>query len=186
MNPFFSDEEKQYLLQIARNKIEGCFFPEKIHEIRSGFERLDKILAGAFVSVYIAGELRGCIGSFSEDEPVIKVIRKMAVQAVSHDYRFEPVSVRELEQLGIEISVLTPRKKISSLNELVTGRDGIYIIKGFNRGTLLPQVAAENGWDAETFVSYCSMYKAGIGRDGWRQAELYTYEAIVFRDFIKK
>jgi MEMO1 family protein len=80
----------------------------------------------------------------------------------------------------VEISVLTPMKKIHSIDEIEMGKDGIYIKKGSKSGTFLPQVAKETGWSKEEFLGHCAEDKAGIGWDGWKDAELYTYEAVVF------
>jgi hypothetical protein len=126
-------------------------------------------------------KLRGCIGTFSEEDTLFEHVRQMALSAATADYRFSPIKVDELKKMQIEISVLSPRKRIYNANEIVPGVHGIYMIKGFNRGTLLPQVALKQGWSAEEFLGNCAKYKAGIGWDGWKSAELYTYEAIVFR-----
>jgi hypothetical protein len=106
----------------------------------------------------------------------------MAIAAATHDNRFEPVSADEIDQIDIEISILTPLKKISSIDQIQLGKHGIYIKKGLNSGTFLPQVASETKWTKEDFLGHCSRDKAGIGWDGWKNAELYTYEAIVFNE----
>jgi len=85
-----------------------------------------------------------------------------------------------LKDIDIEISVLTPLKKIQSINEITMGKHGIYIKKGYRTGTFLPQVANETHWTLEEFLGHCARDKAGIGWDGWKEAELYTYEAIIF------
>jgi hypothetical protein len=104
----------------------------------------------------------------------------MARAAAFEDPRFNSVRQSELDELDIEISVLTPMRRIKSLDEFVLGKHGIYIRKGWRSGTYLPQVADEVNWTKEEFVSHCSAEKAGIGWDGWKDAELFTYEAIVF------
>ena len=86
----------------------------------------------------------------------------------------------ESGDVDIEISVLTPMRRIQSLDEFELHRHGIYIRKGYRSGTFLPQVADEVNWTKEEFVGHCSQDKAGLGWDGWRDAELYVYEAIVF------
>ena len=73
-------------------------------------------------------------------------------------------------------------KRIYDKNEIVLGRHGVYIRQGSMAGTLLPQVAIENGWDVDEFLEYTSQYKAGIGRSGWKRAELYIYEGVVFEE----
>ena len=147
-------------------------------------EKLDSEIkrnAGAFVSVYIGKELRGCIGTFSESKPLFENVKKMAVSAAFTDNRFRPIGKEETVKLQIEISVLTPRKRIFSPDEIKIGKHGIYIISGMNKGTLLPQVAEKNQWSSLEFLEYCAHYKTGLHKSGWKDAELYTYEAIVFR-----
>jgi hypothetical protein len=88
----------------------------------------------------------------------------------------------ELKNIEIEISVLTPLKKISSIDEIEMGKHGIWIKKGYRSGTFLPQVATETGWSKEEFLGHCARDKAGIGWEGWKDAELFTYEANVFNE----
>lgn len=135
---------------------------------------------GAFVSLHKNGQLRGCIGHFGEDVPLHEIVAEMARAAAFEDPRFIPLRREELDEIDIEISVLTPMRRIQSLDEFQLHRHGIYIRKGYRSGTFLPQVADEVNWTKEEFVGHCSRDKAGLGWDGWRDAELYVYEAIVF------
>ena len=125
-------------------------------------------------------QLRGCIGRFDADEPLFKVVQCMAAASASQDYRFSPVEPSEVKNLQIEISVLTPMRKISSIDQFELGKQGIYMKKGNRAGTFLPQVAQETNWTKEEFLGHCAQDKAGIGWDGWKDAELYVYEALVF------
>ena len=106
----------------------------------------------------------------------------MAVSSSTQDSRFPPVKPDELDKIDIEISVLTPLKKIENIDEITLGKHGIYLKKGFASGTFLPQVATETGWTLEEFLGHCARDKAGIGWDGWKEAEIYTYEAIIFSE----
>lgn len=135
---------------------------------------------GAFVSLHKKGRLRGCIGHFGEDMPLYQVVEHMAKAAAFEDPRFYGVTMEELDDIDIEISVLTPMKRIQNIDEFELGKQGIFIRKGYHTGTFLPQVADEVSWTKEEFLGHCSQDKAGIGWDGWKTAELYTYEAIVF------
>ena len=135
---------------------------------------------GAFVSLHKQGRLRGCIGHFGEDVPLHEIVAEMARAAAFEDPRFMPVTRDELDDIDIEISVLTPMRRIESLDEFQLHKHGIYIKKGYRSGTFLPQVADEVNWTKEEFVGHCAQDKAGIGWDGWKDAELYVYEAIVF------
>ena len=135
---------------------------------------------GAFVTLHEHGRLRGCIGHFGEDVPLHETVALMARAAAFEDPRFTPVRRDELDDISLSLSVLTPMRRIQSLDEFELHRHGIYIKKGRRSGTFLPQVADEVNWTKEEFVGHCSRDKAGIGWDGWRDAELYVYEAIVF------
>jgi AMMECR1 domain-containing protein len=90
------------------------------------------------------------------------------------------VEASELEYIAIEISVLTPLTRISSIDEFRIGQHGIYMTKNGKSGTYLPQVAEQTGWTAEEFLGHCAREKAGIGWEGWKDADLFVYEAIVF------
>ena len=174
-----SADEKQILKNIALQSIKDSLDGKSI----SKFSNLNSILTtkcGAFVSLHKQGRLRGCIGHMAEDIPLCEVVAEMARAAAFEDPRFMPVTADELPDIDIEISVLTPMRRIKSLDEFELHRHGIYIRKGYRSGTFLPQVADEVNWTKEEFVGHCSQDKAGLGWDGWRDAELYTYEAIVF------
>jgi AmmeMemoRadiSam system protein A len=177
----FSTTEKRLLFRIARQRIVDAVTGDRSKELASlpSIPALH-IKCGVFVSVYVDGQLRGCLGTFSEEEPLCENVQRMAAAAATEDTRFRPLQPDELDNLRIEISVLTPRKKISDIHEIELGKHGIYIKKGLNRGTFLPQVAVAQNWDVYEFLGNCSRYKAGIGWDGWKTAEIYVYEAIVF------
>ena len=182
-----TDEEKRILKEIALTSIKDSLDGKRIasaSDQRSGAKvQSSKTLnekCGAFVSLHKHGQLRGCIGHFGEDVPLHEIVAEMARAAAFQDPRFAPVRRDELADLDIEISVLTPMRRIQSLDEFELHRHGIYIRKGYHSGTYLPQVADEVNWTKEEFVSHCSHDKAGIGWDGWKDAELYVYEAIVF------
>lgn len=176
-----SDDDKHQLKSIAltsiRDSLDGRNIrPFSLHTPHSPL--LEK--CGAFVSLHKHGRLRGCIGHFGEDVPLHEIVASMARAAAFEDPRFSPVTCDELNDLDIEISVLTPMRRIQSLDEFELHRHGIYIRKGYHSGTFLPQVADEVNWTKEEFVAHCSQDKAGLGWNGWRDAELYIYEAIVF------
>ena len=174
-----SDDEKRMLKEIALTSIKDSLDGKQIADPMSLTATL-KQKCGAFVSLHKQGRLRGCIGHFGEDVPLHEIVAEMARAAAFEDPRFAPVRKEELEDIDIEISVLTPMRRIKSLDEFELYRHGIYIRKGYRSGTFLPQVADEVNWTKEEFVSHCAQDKAGIGWDGWKDAELYVYEAIVF------
>ena len=190
-----TDDEKRMLKEIALTSIKDSLDGKPIlnhgDRLRDSngkavnHEPVPMILrqkCGAFVSLHKHGRLRGCIGHFGEDVPLHEIVAEMARAAAFEDPRFMPVTADELSDIDIEISVLTPMRRILSLDEFELHRHGIYIRKGYRSGTYLPQVADEVNWTKEEFVSHCAQDKAGIGWDGWKDAEteLYVYEAIVF------
>jgi len=184
-----SDEEKRTLKEIALTSIKDSLnHGDRLRDSNGkavNHEPVPVILrqkCGAFVSLHKHGRLRGCIGHFGEDVPLHEIVAEMARAAAFEDPRFMPVTADELADIDIEISVLTPMRRIQSLDEFELHRHGIYIRRGYRSGTYLPQVADEVNWTKEEFVSHCAQDKAGIGWDGWRDAEteLYVYEAIVF------
>ena len=185
-----SDDDKKMLKEIAlqsikeKLKVEGGGRKENTSTAeQTSLYRKSSTLrqkCGAFVSLHKHGRLRGCIGHFGEDTPLYEIVAEMARAAAFEDPRFMPVSREELDDIDIEISVLTPMRRIQSLDEFELHRHGIYIRKGYRSGTFLPQVADEVNWTKEEFVGHCSQDKAGLGWNGWKDAELYVYEAIVF------
>ncbi len=178
-----SEEDKIELLKLARKTIEDYINKGKTISLdESKLSKTLKTNAGAFVTLKSRGNLRGCIGSFSTETPLYKVVQSMAIAAATQDYRFERVNSAEIPELEIEISVLTPMKRISSIDEIVLGKHGIYIRKGNSSGTFLPQVATGTGWSKEEFLGHCSRDKAFIGWDGWKTADIFTYEALVFEE----
>ena len=172
-----TDADKKLLKEISYESIRDSLDGKPI---RSTTHVTLNVKCGAFVSLHKHGRLRGCIGHFGEDYPLYEIVAEMARAAAFEDPRFPPVRREELDDIDIEISVLTPMRRIQSLDEFELHRHGIYIRKGYRSGTFLPQVADEVNWTKEEFVAHCSQDKAGLGWDGWRDAELYVYEAIVF------
>jgi AmmeMemoRadiSam system protein A len=125
--------------------------------------------------------LRGCIGHIRADHPLHATIKDMAIAAAFEDPRFSPLSRKEFDKIDIEISVLTPFKRITDINAIEVGKHGIYIVKGFYSGLLLPQVATEYGWDRVAFLEH-TCNKAGLPKDAWKEkdTEIYLFSADVF------
>ena len=175
-----TEEEKRLLHHIARRVIEdvvrGKPVPEFTVESRALTEK-----RGAFVTLKKGGQLRGCIGHIIGNKPLYKIVGEMAVAAAFNDPRFNPVTEAELSNLEIEISVLTPLKRIMHVDEIEVGKHGILMKKGSYSGLLLPQVATEHGWDRKTFLEYTCL-KAGLPKDAWKDKEttIYVFSAEVF------
>ena len=176
-----NDEEKKELKELAKLALYEAVLHNKRIQIDASklSPKLSKHL-GAFVTLKEHGQLRGCIGRFEPDQPLYEVIIDMAISASRYDNRFTPVTPDELKDIEIEISVLTPRRRVNSVNDVIVGKHGIYVSYGGRNGTYLPQVATDMGWNAEQFVYSCCAEKAGIPPQHCKDAELYVYEAIVF------
>lgn len=171
---------RQDLLRIARQAIVRAIggsspvpnpqFPIPGSELRKG----------VFVTLRVAGELRGCIGYPEPELLLIDAIERCAVSAAIADPRFPSVGVHELGAIDLEISVLGPIEPVGDLAEIVVGRHGLIVESGRHRGLLLPQVALEWRWNAEEFASETCV-KAGLRRDAWRNgAAVFKFEAEVF------
>ncbi len=179
----FTDKEKELLISLARDNIKSLLYDKKrISVSKETLPEIFKTPLGAFVTLKIRGSLRGCIGRFISSEPLYQVVLESSESSAFDDPRFSPLTKEELPKTDIEITVLGPMKKISSIKEIVLGRHGIYIKKDIRSGTMLPQVATENHWSVEEFLGYTSRDKAGIGWDGWKDADIYIYEGIVLEE----
>ncbi len=172
---------RQKLLEIARRSIEGYLKEGKVPAFPVSDPELQQNRA-AFVTLTKQGHLRGCIGYTDPTLPLHQTVASCAVCAAFSDPRFPPLRKEELPQIRIEISILTPQKKIEDTSEIEVGRDGLLIKKGACRGLLLPQVATECGWDKETFLQQ-TCCKAGLPADAWKEgAEIYTFSAEIFHE----
>jgi AmmeMemoRadiSam system protein A/AmmeMemoRadiSam system protein B len=179
----FTDKEKEQLISLARDNIKSLLYDKKRFSVnKENLPEVFKTPLGAFVTLKINGSLRGCIGRFISSEPLYQVVLESSESSAFDDPRFSPLTKEELSKTDIEITVLGPMKKISNIKEIVLGRHGIYIKKDFRSGTMLPQVAIENHWSVEEFLGYTSRDKAGIGWDGWKDADIYIYEGIVLEE----
>ncbi|MFC1479364.1 AmmeMemoRadiSam system protein B [Planctomycetota bacterium] len=184
---FLSEESKKELLAIARKSVESAVSRKPLPDDKSDNPQLQK-KAGCFVTLKNKESLRGCIGCFESGEPLYQTIRKYAAISSTQDTRFasNPITPKEVPDLTIEISVLTPMKKVKDPEkEIKLGVHGIYIKKGFRSGTYLPQVATDHNMSFEEFMGSCCAHKAGLPRDAWKtdpEVEIYTYEAIVFHE----
>jgi AmmeMemoRadiSam system protein A len=168
-----SKTETDILLKIARKAI--------VHQVKgddySPTQKEEKALnvhSGCFVTINQAGHLRGCIGNFQSQQPLYREVTTMAVAAACQDPRFPPMNLQDLDNFSLEITILSPLEQISDINQIEVGTHGIYIIKGLNRGVLLPQVATEYGWDRETFLRQ-TCAKAGLIDDAWQQPDVEIY-----------
>jgi len=175
-----NEHDRQLLLRLAREAIAA----HVNHQFQSAVSNLQPAIlakpAGAFVTLHKGGDLRGCIGHIEPNEPIGTVVPRCAVAASSSDPRFPPVAADELSSIDIEISLLGPLEPIAGSDEIVVGRHGLVVERGWQRGLLLPQVATEWNWDAEAFLSH-TCQKAGLSSDAWRHgAKVWRFDAEVF------
>jgi AmmeMemoRadiSam system protein B/AmmeMemoRadiSam system protein A len=175
-----NEDEKKTLHQIAKTVIENKAKGKAVPDFKVESPTL-KENRGAFVTIHKRGQLRGCIGYIEGQGPLHKTIERMAEAAAFKDPRFTPVKENELPELELEISVLTPLKRITDVNEIQVGKHGIYIVKGMWAGLLLPQVATEYGWDRQTFLEH-TCQKAGLPSNAWKEkdTEIYIFSADIF------
>ena len=170
------NESKKELIDIVKQSVAAAVRCECLTSPAAKTQILTEH-RGCFVTLKTAGELRGCIGTFVSDKPLIETAAQMAVAAVKDDYRFadNPIMPDELASLDIEVSVLSPLKLTADPLTLELGTHGIYITKGYQSGCFLPQVANETGWSKEQFLSYCCSHKAGLSPDAWKQKDTKVY-----------
>jgi AmmeMemoRadiSam system protein A len=169
-------------LRIARTTLDSTIRKGKVPEFPALTERL-KEHRGVFVTLKEHGDLRGCIGYIEGIKPLNEAVRDMAIAASTEDYRFPPVDAKELKDINIEVTVLTPLQRcLDPAKSIVLGKHGIVVKKGGRQGVFLPQVATETGWDVDTYLSQCSSQKAGLAPDAWKKGdcEVYTFCGQVF------
>lgn len=180
-----NDRQKKILLSTAQNAVVAAVRRQPIPSPRTDDPELQRE-CGCFVTLKNHGRLRGCIGQFTAEKPLIETVSEMAVSSATRDSRFftNPITFKELDQLAIEISVLSPLQRTDDPLSLRLGIDGIYIIRGSRGGCFLPQVATETGWNKEEFLSYCCSHKAMLPADAWKDpaTEVYLFTVEAFED----
>lgn len=182
LNVHLTQEDRKTLLTIARKSIAAAYGECEPPPEPAGQPSLLED-SGAFVTLHLLGELRGCIGYIEAESPLYKTVEEAAHKAAFEDPRFAPLKSEELRNVEIEISVLSPLRKIGDPNEVEVGKHGLVIDAGYARGLLLPQVAVEYGWNREQFLSYTAR-KAGLPADAWKKknVSLYVFTSDVFSE----
>ncbi|MHB8155662.1 MAG: AmmeMemoRadiSam system protein B [Candidatus Omnitrophota bacterium] len=178
-----NNQQRNKLLEIARGSINTYLATGKKMEL-SETDPVLKQEMGAFVTLNKYGELRGCIGNLSASQPRYLTVRDMAVEAAVDDPRFSALSLSELKDVEIEISVLSKLEKITSAEKIELGKHGVLVRRGNQSGVFLPQVATETGWSKEEFLNNLCMHKAGMAADAWKNkdTQLYIFTADVFSE----
>ncbi len=169
----FSSEDREKLREVAFQAIRCRCMGEAMPDFVVDAPRL-KEPGAAFVCIHKGKDLRGCIGMIEARTPLWETIRKMAVEAAFGDPRFCALASDELDEIDIEISVLTPMRRISDPSEIEIGKHGLLVRRGFRSGLLLPQVASEHGWDREEFLGW-TCRKAGLSEKAWKDKDVETY-----------
>lgn len=183
-----SDSQKKYLLSLARKSIAATLAPDKVsrqeEQVTSPeLQALSEVLAGVFVSLHINDSLRGCIGYIEGLRPLPEVIQETAIAAALRDPRFEPLREDELQEIEIEISVLSPLEQIQGPQDITIGKHGLLVRHGKQQGLLLPQVATHTGWEAQAFLEHTCI-KAGLPSNTWElpETEIFRFSAEVFAE----
>lgn len=172
------EQDRQRLLALARTALEARVLRRALPAPEAGGAL--EWPCGAFVTIHSRGLLRGCLGRIETQAPLSETVLQLGASVADSDPRFDPVTANELRDIDIEISVLAPEREVASIADVEPGRHGVIIEQGFRRGLLLPQVAVEQAWDAETLVSH-TCRKAGLPPDAWRHgARIFVFEAQVF------
>lgn len=175
-------EDRQRLLAHARRCIRAALAGEPLPEMADPPQAL-RATKGCFVTLRMrpADTLRGCLGRIEPQDPLWRIAGEVAAASATRDRRFAPLTPAELDAVRIQISVLEPFERIHGPADIVVGEHGVYLTCGAAEGLLLPQVAAEYGWDAQEFVRrVCG--KAGVEPEAWHrpEARLYRFRAEVF------
>ncbi|MBU3933120.1 MAG: AmmeMemoRadiSam system protein A [Candidatus Omnitrophica bacterium] len=176
-----NEGQQKRLLEIARKTMnEYVSSAQKLD-----FSESDPLLLknmGAFVTIHKQGNLRGCIGNIIGRQPLYLTVRDMAIEAATADPRFAPVTADELEDIDIEISVLSTPERVEDVDEIKLGVHGVIVKRGNSGGVFLPQVATETGWTREEFLDNLCAHKAGLSADAWKDkdTELHSFTAQVF------
>jgi AmmeMemoRadiSam system protein A len=177
-----SAAEQRLLLHIARDSIVAGL-ERRALEVPPDLPPALREPRGVFVTLHRHGRLRGCIGYLEAVRPLAQAVAEMAQAAAFQDPRFAPLTAPELPEVELEISVLTPMRRIQDIQEIEVGRHGLYIERGPCRGLLLPQVATECRWDRLTFLEQ-TCCKAGLPPSAWKDPEtrIYVFDAEVFAE----
>ncbi|MFH0880651.1 MAG: AmmeMemoRadiSam system protein A [Lentisphaerota bacterium] len=174
-------DEERYLLRVARNSIENGFSSAAMPQFRDATPEMLKP-CGAFVTLHIKKQLRGCIGLIESNKSLVQTVYRMAQSAAFDDPRFSSLRRQELDLVDIEISALSTPMEISSYLGFQVGEHGVILKKGSSQAVFLPQVALEQGWDREETLTHLAM-KAGLPPDGWHDGCTWrVFTATVFSE----
>ncbi len=169
-----NEDDKKALLQLARTSIESALKELPIPETDTLPQNLHTP-CGAFVTVRVNNDLRGCFGYVNAYYPLAQSVQEVAIKAATEDPRFEPVLPKELDAMKLEISVLASPVKVERVEEIEVGVHGLILESRFHRGLLLPNVPTEYGWDREEFLNHTAI-KAGLAPDAWKSKNVTLFK----------
>jgi hypothetical protein len=170
MDGALNKEQQETLLKLARNAIELYLRTGERIKFETDDQRL-KVKQGAFVTLHKQGDLRGCIGHIIPIEALCDTVIDMAIASATEDPRFRRVTIDEMKDIDIEISVLSIPRKVKNADEIEMGKHGVIVSRGMRKGVFLPQVATETGWDKVTFLEHLCRDKAGLSKDAWKDPD---------------
>ncbi len=172
--------DRKHILNYARNVIENQLGGRPVldHFIPTSCEQE---YGGAFVSIYVGGQLRGCIGKFTDMDPLIDVVRYTANEVLK-DTRFKPVTLEDISNSTIEVSIISEMERIDDTDEIEIGKHGIHVRGSGKTGTYLPSVAVDNNWTTEVFLHKCMHEKANITAEEVSKVKIYKFETDIFKE----
>jgi AmmeMemoRadiSam system protein A len=173
MKIYLSEKDKQELLILSRKTLEN-YFNNVFLDYNLDSKFLNSHL-GAFVSFYENEKLRGCIGKIKSDIELYKLIKYLTIETLKDD-RFEKLKKEDLQNIKIEISILTPLKKINDVNDIILGKHGIFLMNGYRNGTFLPKVAIETNWTITEFLGHCAQDKMDLNWNDWKTSDIFIFE----------
>ncbi len=170
------------ILALARNSLYKHFSINKKVECDYSNELNEK--GGVFVTLHHKGKLRGCIGLIDSDDPLKVTIPRMAISAAVDDPRFPPLSAQEVDQVTIEITLLSKLLRVKSLTDIIIGKHGLLIRYKTKQGLFLPQVAVENQWSRQQFLENLCANKIGVMKNCYLEpeAQIYYFTARIFKE----
>lgn len=184
----YSLKDGKSLIEFSHKVIENYVKDDMVLEITEAPPKFRE-KRGVFITLKVNGALRGCIGHPLPVMPLIEAVRDLSISSATEDFRFEPISKKELDALRVEVSILTVpsalklKERRDTPNMVKVGRDGLIIALGRSRGLLLPQVAVEEGWDSEQFLQK-TCWKAGLPEDSWLnpKTDILTFQSLIFTE----
>jgi AmmeMemoRadiSam system protein A len=177
--PDLTKEQEGSLLRLARSTLETYLEEGSIPDHGIDDPALSR-RSGVFVTLRQQGELRGCMGHTRADLPLCEAVQRTSVQAATEDPRFPALTREALADVRVEVSVLSPFRRVTDVGQIEVGTHGLMIFKDGRKGLLLPQVPLEQGWDREMYLHNLCL-KAGLPEGCWQdRAAMYAFTARVF------